>query len=157
MTGMVVVRESTVLATDVEETFDLVADYGRLVEWDPGVVSSERRSGSRLSPGSTYALRVRFLGRTPQMQYELVEADRTRRVVYAGTAAWLTARDTLELTPAESGTLLLVETALTLNDRLARLEWPIGQVVRRQAKESLVRLEAICASRALARAEGAAH
>lgn len=152
---MIELREATVLATDVEETFELVADFGRLVEWDPGVVASERTSGGRFWPESTYSIRVRFLGRTPEVEYELLDVDRPHRVVYEGRAAWMTARDTLELSPVDDGTLLRASTEIELDDRVSRGAWLIRRVLERQARASLSRLEAVCASRARAREEGA--
>lgn len=154
---MIELRETIVLATELEETFDFVADFGRLVEWDPGVVASERTSGGRFWPESTYSVRVRFLGRTPEVAYELLQAERPNRVVYEGKAAWMTARDTLDLSAVDHGTLLRASTEIELVPRIERASGLIERVLKRQAHQSLVRLEAVCVSRARARAEGVRH
>jgi hypothetical protein len=150
------IRETVDVATGPEETFDLVCDFARLVEWDPGVVASRRLTGGRLEEGSRYEVRVRFLGRAPTMDYELLAVERPRSATYQGTAAWLTATDTMTVLPRRGGgATLTAVTAMELVPRLSRLAPVLRPVLERQGRESIARLEAICASRAAAWAAGA--
>ena len=149
------ISERALLATPPEETYDLVCDFGRLVEWDPAVVAARRVAGNRLEPGSRYAVQVRFLGRTPVVDYELLEAEPGRRVVYEARAAWITAHDTIELERSDEGTLLDARTRMQVHERVAPLARVIAPLMRRQARASVERLIAVCASRAAARADGA--
>jgi uncharacterized protein YndB with AHSA1/START domain len=153
--SVIEIAERTVLATPPEETYELVCDFARLVEWDPAVVASQRVAGNRLEPGSHYSVRVRFLGRTPIVNYELLAAERDRRVEYEARAAWITARDTIVLEPSGPGTLLDARTRMQMSERLAPLARVIGPLVRRQARASIERLIAVCESRARARSDGA--
>jgi hypothetical protein len=152
---MIEISERGLLATPPEETYELVCDFARLVEWDPAVVASQRIAGDRLKPGSRYAIRVKFLGRTPIVGYELLTAEPNRRVEYEARAAWITARDTIALEPSGAGTLLDARTRMEINERVAPLARVIVPLMRRQARASVERLIAVCQSRATARDEGA--
>ena len=117
-----------------ERAFALAADFGRLAEWDPSVVSSEwRGDGQRV--GATCDVVARFLGNRPRIEYELVELDPPRRAVYRGRASAMTSVDTVAIDPS-GGTSITFSASIRFAG-LLRLASPLlGVIFRRQSRES---------------------
>ena len=51
--------EETEVPAGTEAVYALVADFGRLADWDPNVTRSHLLSGESLTPGARYAITAR--------------------------------------------------------------------------------------------------
>lgn len=132
--------EATTVAAPIEEVFDLVADFGRLSEWDPNVVLSELVAGTPLEPGARFQVNVRFLGITAGLVYELVDIAAPTRAEYLATGSTLTSRDTVVLAPGDTGTRIDFRADVELRG-YGRLLGPLIQFVsKRQATAALAGL-----------------
>lgn len=138
----IVVRAVVDLAIDPAAAYHLVADFGRLAEWDPAVAHSELIGGEPLVPGARYRVTVRFLGRRPVVEYELIETTGPARSVYRATGARVEAIDRVEITPAPDGCRIAFSTAMIPTGWLALSRWLIVPLMRRQAVRSLAALRA---------------
>ena len=69
-------------------TFDYMADFANVAEWDPTVRRAARVDDGPVSAGSRFDVAVEFLGRDVALTYELVENDplARRAVLRAGNA-----------------------------------------------------------------------
>lgn len=66
-----------------EAVYDYLADFTNAEEWDPGTVSCERVSGDG-GVGTVYRNVSSFLGRTTEVTYTTVEAERPTRIHLTG-------------------------------------------------------------------------
>ncbi len=84
--------------------FELLADMGKLHEWNPNVRSSQRISGDRFEPGSRYES---IIARGPMRmtaRSELVAVEVGRKVQYEGSIAGFWSVDSLTFEPSGDGT-----------------------------------------------------
>jgi carbon monoxide dehydrogenase subunit G len=78
------------------ETFDYMADFTSVAEWDPSVKRAVRLDDGPVGKGSRFEVEVGFLGRTNTLTYELVEHDpATRRAVLRAEQGSMTSLDTI--------------------------------------------------------------
>ncbi len=66
-----------------EVVYDYLADFTHAEEWDPGTVSCERISGDG-GVGTVHRNVSSFLGRTTEITYTTVEAERPTRIHLTG-------------------------------------------------------------------------
>lgn len=132
--------ESATVARPIADVFALVADFGRLAEWDRNVVRSELIAGAPLEPGARFDVGVRFLGVTAGLVYELVAVSAPTHVEYLATGSTLTSRDAVDLTPTHSGTRVDFRADVELRG-YGRLLGPLIRIVStRQATAALAGL-----------------
>lgn len=138
----IALREVVDLPIAPAAAYQLVADFGRLAEWDPAVERADLIGGERLTPGARYRVTVRFLGRRPVLEYELSETTGPALTVYRATGARIDAIDRIEITPAPGGCRISFSTEMTPTGWLAASRWLIVPLMRRQAARSLAALRA---------------
>ncbi len=80
----------------IDEVFDYLADFTHTEEWDPGTVSTTRRSGDG-GLGTTYDNVSELLGRRVELVYSTVTHAAPRRVRFRGRQRWSTTLDDLAL------------------------------------------------------------
>jgi hypothetical protein len=102
-------RFRTLALGEAGSVFAVVADFGRLQEWDPFVDRSEQVVGAGLEPGARYRLATP-VGLT--LHYELVEIDRPHRVAYRGGTKRVTSVDTISVAPLGSAVEIRFESVL---------------------------------------------
>ena len=122
------------VAADPERAFELAADFGRLAEWDPSVVSSEWRDDG-MAVGAVCDVEARFLGNRPRIEYELVELDPPRRAVYRATASAMTSVDSVVVDPS-GGTSVTFSASIRFSGLLRLVSPLLGLILRRQSQES---------------------
>ena len=81
---MLVISETLVAPHPPEDVFSFVADFGRIAQWDPNVVSSKLRGSKPLEVGATSDLRVQFGPRVLPMTYTLLTWEPGARAGWRG-------------------------------------------------------------------------
>ena len=84
------------------KVFTYLSDFTNTEEWDPGTVTTKRVSGDG-GVGTTYANTSKFAGRETELTYVVKEHVPDSRFVLRGTNKTVTATDTMEITPAGTG------------------------------------------------------
>ncbi len=121
------------------EAFALVADFGRLAEWDPGVVSSAWRSGGPVV-GAVCDVVVTFLGRPAAVTYELIEHEPPRIARYVARARFMDSVDTVVVDPAPDGSRLSLSAEVHLRGPLLLLRPVLPRVFARSARRAVAAL-----------------
>jgi hypothetical protein len=81
-----------------------LADFGRIAEWDPGIVRARRLDAGPLAAGARFDIVARFLGRDVPMAYELTRLDlEAGRAEVVGRADGVRAVDRITVTPRGAG------------------------------------------------------
>lgn len=111
------------ISTDAtpETVWAYISDFTTTNEWDPGTVSTTRRSGNG-GVGTIYDNTSKFLGRETHLVYTVVASESPTRIQYRGENASVTATDTITLTPTGSGTTVHYSAELAFKGALARLD-----------------------------------
>ncbi len=124
-----------------EAAFDLLADFARTRDWDPGVVDAERLDRGPIGKGSRFRVEVAFLGRRIALDYRIQVYDPPWRLVLRARNDTVESLDELHFTPRGTGTRVSYEARLTLSG-LAGLADPLLQLafepVGRAASRGLV-------------------
>ncbi len=119
--------------------FALVADFGRLAEWDPGVVSSAWRSGGP-AVGAVCDVVVTFFGRPAAVTYELIEHDPPRTARYLARARFLESVDTVVVDASPGGSQLSLTAAVRVRGPLRLLRPLLPRVFARAAGRAVAAL-----------------
>ncbi|WP_457206976.1 SRPBCC family protein [Nocardioides sp. P5_C9_2] len=85
-----------------EVVYDYLRDFTHAEEWDPGTVSCERISGDG-GVGTVYRNVSSFLGRTSEITYTTVEAERPTRLHLTGTNEQFDGHDVLGIRASGTG------------------------------------------------------
>ena len=101
---MPVITETVETDLPVEATFDYVADFEHIVEWDPGVTAVRKTTDGPPSVGTEYDLDLSYGGSPISMVYRITEWDPPRRVVLEGDGDRTFAVDRISFLPSAQGT-----------------------------------------------------
>jgi carbon monoxide dehydrogenase subunit G len=85
-----------------DAVFAYLSDFTHTTEWDPGTVSTRRRSGDG-GVGTVYDNVSEFNGRKTELVYEVVRHEAPRTLVLRGTNKTVTATDTMQVDPHGEG------------------------------------------------------
>jgi uncharacterized protein YndB with AHSA1/START domain len=99
--GMIITRTVTV-DRQVGAVFDYVSDFTTTTQWDPATVRTIRVTGEG-GPGTTYRNTSRFLGRTTELTYVVLERSPGHRISLRGENKTVVALDTMDLRQLEPG------------------------------------------------------
>jgi|JI10StandDraft_1071094.scaffolds.fasta_scaffold02476_24 hypothetical protein len=132
--------ESTATA---EQAFDLIADFSRITQWDPGVVSGKLLDAGPIKVGTRFEVVSAVGPRRIPLTYEVLEWNRPSRAVLQATTRDFTSYDVITVTDlAGSGSEVVYEANLTLHG-IRRLGDPflrVGlQVIGRRAEAGIRR------------------
>jgi hypothetical protein len=135
-------RDSVPSSLNAEETFDYLAHFSNVEEWDPGVVEAESLGDGPAGVGSRYRVVTEFAGRRNDLVYEIVELERPNRVRLVAEAPSFTSDDTIEV--AQSGGKVSVTYDADLRMKgLIKLSEPVTRLlfnrVAGRAKDGLER------------------
>lgn len=97
-----VVRESIEVAAAPNVAFAYVADFTTSAEWDPGIVSSTRRSGDG-GVGTEYDVVALFRGREVPFRYLVTEVEPGRRIVLVGEGRRASSTDRIVVSAGTAG------------------------------------------------------
>lgn len=92
--------EATVPSTwDRERTFDYMADFTHVADWDPSISRAVLVSGRPGEEGATYDITVSMAGRETTIPYTAVQVVRPVRVVLRGETGAVVSTDTITVAP----------------------------------------------------------
>lgn len=130
----------------IEVTFDYLAEFSNVSEWDPGVNAARTITEEALSEGARFEVEVADLfGRPLELTYETIEIERPDRAVIRAENATIISLDTLTFEElADGGTRvtyhadLKLKGPLRLADPILRLAFKrIGDKARNGLRERL--------------------
>ncbi len=148
-------RYTTTVQTDapVDATFQYLADFSNVREWDPGVTEASRIDDGPLRVGSRFLVHAVAGSRVFPLRYEISELSAPDRVVLTAENSSIRSIDTMSFTSSGSGTSVTYDARLETRG-LAKLVEPIMRVAFRRIgdrardglQRSLARLADKCAA-----------
>lgn len=126
-----------------DAAFDLIADFSRITQWDPGVVSGKRLDIGPISVGSRFEVVSAFGPRRIPLTYEVLEWERPHRAVLQARTRDFTSYDVITVADlAGSGSEVTYEANLNLHG-VRRLADPLLraalEVIGRRAEAGIRR------------------
>jgi Polyketide cyclase / dehydrase and lipid transport len=97
------------------ETFGYLARFSNARQWDPAVVRARQLDPGLVDVGTRFRLTVSFLGVRMPLDYIVTRYAPPVELVLRATNWLLTAKDTIELTTDESGTVVSYLAEVTLH------------------------------------------
>lgn len=97
-----------------ERTFDYLADFRRVAEWDPTIESSELTAGTAGEPGATYDVTFSLAGKQSTLPYEAVEVNSPSSIVMKAETDAVVSLDTITVEQSDDGVLVTYRAELTL-------------------------------------------
>ncbi len=99
-----------------DDAFDLICDFARITEWDPGVVSGKQIDAGPITVGTTFEVVSAFGPRRIPLTYEVLEWDRPNRAVLQAVTRDFTSYDVISVDDlAGSGSELTYDATLRLH------------------------------------------
>lgn len=83
--------------------FPFLSDFNNLPAWDPSIVRVEQLTAGPIRVETRLRVTLRFLGVESALDYRVEEYEPNRRAVLIGTAATVTAVDTVLVEPRRGG------------------------------------------------------
>lgn len=129
--GMATYTTTQTTSWDRETTFDYLAEFSSVSDWDPGIPRAERVAGEPRSPGARYLVDFDAPGRTITFEYETVEVEAPERVVLRAETSVLTSIDTMTFVDMGSGTEVTYNAEITLKGPLRLIDPLLSLAFRR--------------------------
>lgn len=138
-------RTTLTTTAPVSTTFDRLADFASVAEWDPGVVEARLTGGTAGQVGATYAVVATFGPRRIPLEYHVMtredpRGDQPGRVVLVADAGTFTSHDTITVGSDAQGTVVSYDAELTLRGPARIMDLPLHlafQVIGRRAEAGL--------------------
>jgi hypothetical protein len=105
-----------------EATFEYMAHFANIVDWDPTAVAADQVDGEEPGPGARFEVLVRWLGREIPLTYETVVFEPPRRLVLRAENAGSISEDTVTVEPSPLGATLVYDAELRLKGALRLLD-----------------------------------
>lgn len=122
---MPTIERTMITGSPPEAVWAYLSDFTTTNEWDPGTVSTVRRSGDG-GVGTVYDNTSRFLGRETRLVYTVLESAAPTRIRLRGENSSVTATDTIVVTAEGSGTRVDYRAELAFHGALRRLDPLLG-------------------------------
>ncbi len=97
-----------------EATFEYLAHFDNVAEWDPGIVEARKLSKGPLAVGSEFRVVASFLGQRTELVYRITAIDPPKRVVLEADSSVLRSVDTIHFEPERGGTRIRYHARLEL-------------------------------------------
>jgi len=124
----------------LEDTFDYLARFSSVAEWDPNVQEAADLDGHPVEVGSRFRVVVSLAGRGKELVYEVVECERPDRVRLVAETSMFSSDDLIEVEETATGVLVTYTADLRLNG-LFKLAEPLMRLtfgrVAGKAKDGL--------------------
>lgn len=117
-----------------EQTFDYMADFRHVAEWDPSIPEVTLIEGEPGERGTTYEVWLEVLGRKTPLLYTCVEHQRPSRLVFRAETDSVTSTDTITVDRGPTGTTLTYDAQLDLHG-VRKLAEPVAEVALTRASE----------------------
>jgi hypothetical protein len=129
----------------VTATFEHLADFASVTDWDPGIPEAQLTSGAPGQVGARYAVVSQFGPRRIPLEYQIVtredpHEDQPGRVVLVADGGSFTAHDTITVRPGALGAEVTYDAELTLRGLGRIMDIPLHlafQVIGRRAETGL--------------------
>lgn len=103
---MVTIEGSTTIARPVEDVFDFVADEHNEPRYNPQMNSVDKLTPGPIGKGTRWSATVNSRGRPLEMELEVTDYDRPRRLASTTTMAAAQITGTLTFEPSPAGTVM---------------------------------------------------
>lgn len=117
-----------------ERTFDYMADFTNVAEWDPSISRVVLVSGSRGQEGAIYDVTMSVAGRETTIPYRAVQVVRPVRIVMRGETDAVVSTDTISVTQNGGPVVVTYHAELDLKG-IRRLADPLADVLLTRAGE----------------------
>ncbi|MCU1602048.1 MAG: Polyketide cyclase/dehydrase [Frankiales bacterium] len=107
---------------DQARTFDYLADFRSVAEWDPSMTSATLVAGTAGEVGARYELVMSTLGRESTLVYEAVAVERPHRVQLRCETDSLVSVDTITVAAGQDGVQVTYDAQLELKGLKATAE-----------------------------------
>jgi uncharacterized protein YndB with AHSA1/START domain len=125
-----------------EQTFDYLADFSSVAEWDPSAVRA-RMLADAPGQGAEFEVVVRFAGRELPLRYHTIAYERPHRLVLRAETSTVVSEDTITVRPtADGGSLLTYEAELRPKGAMRLADPVIGLLFRRLGDNAAAGLRA---------------
>jgi len=118
---MPTIERTMITAAAPQAVWAYLSDFTTTNEWDPGTVSTVRRSGDG-GVGTVYDNTSRFAGRETRLVYTVVDSTAPTRIQLRGENESVVATDTITLSAEGSGTRVHYRADLEFRGMLRRLD-----------------------------------
>lgn len=115
-----------------ERTFDYLADFRGVAEWDPSITSSELQSGRAGEKGATYDVTLRAGGREMTIPYTAVEVVRPTRIRMRGETDSIVSLDTITVSESNGQVQVTYRAELELKG-VRKLADPLAELALTRA------------------------
>lgn len=123
-----------------DRTFDYLADFTNVAEWDPSIESSVLVGGQAGQVGARYEVTMSMAGRQTTIPYTATEVTRPERLVLRGETDSFVSLDTITVRPAGQGSELTYHAEVELKG-VRKLADPLMDIAltraSNKAKDSL--------------------
>ncbi len=130
----------------LEETFDYLARFSSVAEWDPNAKEASDLDGPPVRVGSRFRVVVSLAGRGRELTYVVTEYERPHRVRLIAESAVLTSDDVIEVHEEATGVVVAYDADVRLKgplrfaDPLMRLGFGrVGSAAEKGLQEELAR------------------
>lgn len=117
-----------------EQTFDYLADFRHVAEWDPSIPEVTLVSGEPGALGATYEVWLEVLGRRTPLLYQCVELQHPQRLVFRAETDSVTSTDTITVGRGGLGTTVTYDAELDLKG-VRKLAEPLAEIGLTRASE----------------------
>jgi NAD(P)-dependent dehydrogenase (short-subunit alcohol dehydrogenase family) len=100
---MTILNETIQIDRPAREVFTYVADFSTCVEWDSTAIETERLDDRPVGLGSRFRVVCEAPVANLDLEYEIVEYEPDHRVVLVGRGRLFEVRDTILVTPTDTG------------------------------------------------------
>jgi carbon monoxide dehydrogenase subunit G len=129
--------ETVPSARPAAASFDYMARFSNTSEWDPSCEAArDLQHGGPIGVGSRFDLDFKIMGRTNELNYEIVEYDPPHRVVLTARTGTFSSRDEITVEPRDEGSAVTYTATVTPNGPLKLLEPLLAIGFRRLGKQS---------------------
>jgi hypothetical protein len=125
-----------------EAAFDLIADFGNIMAWDPGIGSAERLDDGPLGVGSRFRVESVFGPRRIPLEYEVLEWVEPKFAVLQASSRDFTSYDVISVATISGGSAVTYDADLRLHGARRIFDLPLlaaFQIIGRRAESGMRR------------------
>lgn len=124
------------------DAFNLIADFGNIMSWDPGIGSVERLDSGPIKVGSRFRVESVFGPRRIPLEYEVLDWTAPQRAVLQASTRDFTSYDVISVAKTSNGSAVTYDADLRLHGFRRVMDLPLlaaFQVIGRRAEAGMRR------------------
>ena len=125
---------------NLSEAFHFTSDFGRIEQWDPGVVASEKLTPGPIREGSQFKVVIKAALGSSEMHYTILQYEPPHRVVLEGTGETVHALDDIRFSVINGKTQIDYMADLTLGGVAGKLGFLLDKALERVGKRAMAGL-----------------